>query len=179
MGEPRLLGSKTMRLLTAMMLALLALAPLASAQEEKTDTSERPSDAAWVDDCPPDMMCAYGGSDDAPTYDGNCGAEVCAYGEEGCIECSGLPEPGRGPADGSCEHCRGDGEVPRDGATCMDGASETEICDRDVQYLDGGNGAPVMEAEDRTAGEKSVPGASVVLVALALALAIFLAARRG
>ncbi len=46
-----------------------------------------------------------------PTY-GDCGGEVCAYGNETCIECSGpivddgSAEPTRGPDDGSCENCR-------------------------------------------------------------------------
>lgn len=84
----------------------------------------RPNDAAWVDDCPPDMMCAAdAGGEERPNQ----------YGNDGCIDCSGPVdngetcmdgaqqnetcsddvqylggEPSRGPADGSCEYCRGD-----------------------------------------------------------------------
>lgn len=115
------------------LLALLALAsPLAAAQdatdEKKEDGPARPEDAAWVEDCPPDMMCAYAGESaegENATY-GDCGGEVCAsdagepvpHGPEDCIECSAPPRD--------------------DGVTCMDGAQEGEACLDDVQYLDGG-----------------------------------------
>lgn len=162
------------RYLIAVLLALVAaLAPTALAQDDakSNETETRPDDAAWVEDCPPDMMCAASDGSveeepsDGPTYDGNCGGEVCAYdshndagerpdafGPEDCIECSTPPRdaptssdscmdgqqegetcdddkqyfggPDRGPADGSCEYCRGDTvddegspiSAPRDGA---------------------------------------------------------------
>ena len=93
---------------------LLLSAPLALAQKDDDASGEaaRPDDAAWVDDCPPDMMCAMRGADDKagdeaadgsadgdkPTYDGDCGGEVCAYqgepgtlGPDGCIDCMQPP----------------------------------------------------------------------------------------
>lgn len=113
----------------ALLAAMLAAAPPALAQEsnetKNDEQQEQPADGgnAWVEDCPPDRMCAFGGgaeepdpAGERPTYDGNCGAEVCAYGNESCIECSG-------PRDG--------------GSTCMDGAQENETCRDDVQYLGG------------------------------------------
>lgn len=121
------------RILPALLALAALLAPLAAAQEEQPP-KEEPSDPtttdpAWTEDCPPDMMCAYGGGegsrDDGNATYGDCGAEVCAYdggdpqpyGPDGCIECSTPPKD--------------------DGATCMDGAGEGETCDDDVQYLDG------------------------------------------
>ena len=144
------------KLLTVLMLAL-ALAPVAAAQETNETKPEAPDDAAWVDDCPPDMMCAAG-------------AEPNQYGSDGCIDCSG---PVRGPADGSCEYCRGN-ENP---STCMDGADANETCDPDVQYFgDPINSHAPAEAQSETTN--AVPGASFALVALAVALAIFVVARR-
>src|SRR5688572_20984435 len=87
---------------------VLSLAPAALAGDESacpdgtTPTPEGCSQQAWVEDCPPDMLCAAGGPDadpangnvtegnatDEPTF-GDCGAEVCAYGNETCIECNG------------------------------------------------------------------------------------------
>lgn len=78
---------------TALPLVLLGLTlaslPLASAQEGDT----RPDDAAWVDDCPPDMMCA------ADT--GNPGT----LGPEGCIDCMQPIEDGE-PAATSAEDAK-------------------------------------------------------------------------
>ena len=74
----------------------LALLPAALAQAEDP---ARPDDAAWVEDCPPDMMCAASANETAgeePTH-GDCGAEVCAYDSPGalgpsdCIECMQPP----------------------------------------------------------------------------------------
>jgi hypothetical protein len=138
MSTGGLLGSKSMaKTLPWALLGLLTLVPAAMAEDAKPtcpDGSEPGPDGcaqnAWVEDCPPDMMCAYGdGADgnaadgnatDGPTY-GDCGGEVCAYddparpisyGPDDCIDCSG----------------------PVDGGTCMDGSATD--CD-DVQYLDG------------------------------------------
>jgi hypothetical protein len=136
------------------MLALLA-APIAAAQDDaddtKDDTPERPDHAAWIEDCPPDMMCAAG--DPQP------------YGDEGCIECSGPvddggAEPGRlGPDD--CIECM---RPPANEGTCMDGQQENETCrpqrdcvasgssadacGDDVQYLDGGAPEPTRGPAD-------------------------------
>lgn len=121
------------RLLLCLTLALLA-APLAAAQEDTTDPA-RPDDAAWVEDCPPDHMCAAndGDSDTKRPDDGGCEAEGCVYkgdsdepipfGPEGCIECSG-PAPSGGSG------------------TCMDGADAGEECQPDVQYLGGPTRGP-------------------------------------
>ncbi|HWH08893.1 MAG TPA: hypothetical protein VNX21_06815, partial [Candidatus Thermoplasmatota archaeon] len=123
-----------MRTLLIALLALAAL-PVAAAQEPDRPTNDDASQDAWVKDCPPDMMCAYGtgdGAEENATYKGDCGGEVCAtqerpnpYGPEGCVECSG-------PA-------------PDQGSTCMDGAEAGEGCRDDVQYLDGGRGPPLCE----------------------------------
>lgn len=135
-----------MRTLLIALLALAAL-PLAAAQDAPDQpTSNDESQDAWVKDCPPDMMCAYGtgdGADENATYKGDCGAEVCAYddagerpnpyGPDGCIECSG-------PA-------------PDQGSTCMDGQQDGEACRDDVQYLDG-RGPPGCE---NCRGEEAEP----------------------
>lgn len=136
-----------MRTLPALaLLGLLMLAPAASAGTEEPacpDGAEpkdgacpdQTPDQAWVDDCPPDMMCAMG--------NGTAGHdEPVAYGPDGCIDCSGPveshagscmdgtaadcrddvqyldggAEPVRGPVDGSCETCRGDAAEGADGA---------------------------------------------------------------
>lgn len=191
----------------ALLAAMLAAAPLALAQEsnETKPDEQPPADGgnAWAEDCPPDMMCAFGGgsanetekagepSDDGrvykdgdkPTYDGDCGAEVCAYGDEDCIECSGPVDsgsscmdgaqenetcrddvqyvggPGRGPADGSCENCRGGADTPVDAVPIS---------------------APAGGAEAAGASAKNpVPGVAVVGTLGALALVGFALRRHG
>ena len=104
----RLLGLVPSTTLPTMaLLALIMLsAPFASAQE--SDEAARPDDAAWVEDCPPDTMCAAGAREeddatkgDEPTYSGDCGADVCAYdggapgslGPDGCIDCMAPVDP--------------------------------------------------------------------------------------
>jgi hypothetical protein len=76
MTPARVLAASMTR--TALSVALLGLTlaslPLALAQE---GNATRPDDAAWVDDCPPDMMCAA--------------ADPQPYGADGCIECTGGP----------------------------------------------------------------------------------------
>jgi len=170
--------AKTMRTLLclATVLALLAAAPVALAQQA-SDNSTRPDDAAWVEDCPPDMLCAAG----AP--------------EEG----NATAEPTRGPADGSCENCRGDanetpilygsdgciecsGPAPTGGDTCMDGASPAEQCDPDVQYLGGSppatdsSHAPVVESDG--GDEKAVPAPAVAVLIVGAGVAMVLLGRR-
>ncbi|HUR68826.1 MAG TPA: hypothetical protein VM370_06225 [Candidatus Thermoplasmatota archaeon] len=188
-----------MRTLLALLTLSLLTLPLAFAQEDNStrppDGSADPSspsqaagdDAAWVDDCPPDMMCAAGANDTDEHPDGRpdvCDADVdCAggtnpYGSPDCIECTGgpvdagsdcmdgaddnetcrddvyylggEPEPARGPADGSCENCRGDVVEPETAGAASDAAAE-----------------------------KSVPAPAVALVILAGAAALVLSARRG
>lgn len=81
------------------LVALLSIAGIASAEEKANESNTtRPDDAAWVEDCPPDHMCAFGAEENE--------SEPIAYGNESCIECSG---PARGPED--CENCRGDTPV--------------------------------------------------------------------
>lgn len=148
-----------MRATLVTMLVLLTLAPLALAQSDSNDT--RPTDGSADSSSP-----SQAAGDDAAWTD--CDADVCAYGGDDCIECT------RGPADGSCENCRGE-----EAQTCMDGTDPGEVCDDDVQYLGGPTsgepepgGAPVPTTE-------SVPGASFAFVVAAIALAVFLLARRG
>jgi hypothetical protein len=107
------------------LVALLSLAP-AMAQDTQAETAcpegqvETPegcSQQAWVDDCPPDALCAA--SEGNQTAE-ECDADTCdhpvAYGNDTCIECSG-PVPD----------------------TCMDGAADNKACRDDVYYL-GGDG---------------------------------------
>lgn len=82
----------------AFLAALVMLAPLAAAEADSgnTTTSDRPDDAAWVEDCPPDMMCAYSdtpheGDDKNITRDPDC--EYCRFGPDDCIDCTGMPVP--------------------------------------------------------------------------------------
>jgi hypothetical protein len=122
-----------------MLLALAAsllTAPAALAQEEPacpegyTETPEGCSQQAWVDDCPPDHMCAA--SEDP---DGSGAEPGQAMGPDDCIECSRPPADGNG-TDGS--------------GTCMDGAEADEDCRDDVQYIGGPGGpdAPVSDTDD-------------------------------
>lgn len=147
-------------------------------------------------ECPEGQACTLS----APSDEGNSTGGQ-AFGPEDCIECSQGPT--RGPAD--CEYCRGDdgnvsdpdqptyngdcgGEVcAYDGGqtgsgTCMDGADPREICDRDVQYLDGGNGQPIeshQPAEQQGAGGKAVPALGLAGLAIAgVAGTVLVAARR-
>lgn len=173
------------KLLTVLMLAL-ALAPVAAAQETNETKPERPDDAAWVDDCPPDMMCAATTAEPtkAPGNE-SCAEEGCVYkgepnqyGSDGCIDCSG---PVRGPADGSCDYCRGDTAGNESADTCMDGQQGNETCDPNVVYFGGGpadSGGPISSHSDATDAKSTVPGATFGLVVLAVALAIFVVARR-
>jgi hypothetical protein len=134
-----------------------------------------PAAAEWYEgkpDCPPDQFCTMSESSGAPPPDppqdaeAN-GSEPIAYGPEDCIECSG---PVRGPAD--CENCRGDGapQEPQQG-TCMDGSAPHAICDREVQYLDGGNGQPRVDqqAADKP---KAVPAVGGFLAFLLAAMGV-------
>lgn len=97
---------------TALPLALLGLTlaflPAALAQE---DNATRPDDAAWVDDCPPDMMCAAGSDDGTPSVpcpEGETCADKAAaggnpYGAPGCIECSGPVDAPQTQSDATDE----------------------------------------------------------------------------
>jgi len=94
------------------LVAVLLLVPLASAQDNETkppDDAARPDDAAWVEDCPPDMMCAMDMPVDNSTHE---------YGPEDCIHCSHAPVP-----DGSEEPWA---ESCPDGAECLAGSPEDD-----------------------------------------------------
>jgi hypothetical protein len=170
--------SSPMRALIPLALAaLLTLAP-ATAQDAQpacpdgqVETPEGCSQQAWVDDCPPDHLCAAGvedpghdaGSrDDGPTAPQDCGGDVCAYdspgsyGPDGCIDCTQAP-----PLH-----------------TCMDGADPGEDCDDDVQYI-GGPGQPAQPAQESGdgAGRLFTPALSVALL-LGLLAAFAAVARR-
>lgn len=124
----------------ATMMTLLLAAPHAVAQDAKEENPEDPDNKAWVDDCPPDMMCAMNGSDE-PTHSGDCGGEVCAYGDGECIECSkGLEEP-----------------VSDDGSTCMDGEQEGESCRDDVQYMAPPSRGPADGSCENCRGDAGAP----------------------
>lgn len=174
------------RYLIAVLLALVAaLAPTALAQDEakSNETESRPDDAAWVEDCPPDMMCAASDGSteeepsDGPTYDGNCGAEVCAYDSHNDAE--ERPDGSFGPDD--CIECS---TPPRDeptSDTCMDGQQEGEACDDDKQYFGGPDRGPADgsceycrggegDAGVTDVGTESASNADVPAPALALAL---------
>ena len=140
--------------------AFLASAPFAAAEEEseKPDETE-PEDGgnAWVEDCPEDMMCAFGGGSSGMTVpedegDGTCDADACSH--------AGAPD----------EPVSSD-----DGATCMDGSATD--CDDGRQYFGGDAdgrepGAPDAESHaGRSDGDdaaKAVPalGLSALLAAL-------------
>lgn len=157
-----------MRTLLIALLALTAL-PLAAAQDAPDQpTSDDGSQDAWVKDCPPDMMCAYGSEEGNETPAGTGDREPIPYGPEGCIECSG-------PA-------------PDQGSTCMDGQQEGETCRDDVQYLDGrgpplcencrGEEAEPISAEDSASEAKNEVPLPAVLVAIAALAAAVLVVRR-
>lgn len=168
-----------MRTLVLTAAFLMMLVPTALAGEDD-ETPTRPpdasadasspsqaagDDAAWVEDCPPDTMCA-----------------------------AGAEEPTRGPEDGSCEACRADdtpipygpGDCiecsgPAPGDTCMDGAGEGEACDEDVQYIGAPQADPTpigaqqdqaaeVEAED----SKTVPGLAIAGILFVAAIAVVL-----
>lgn len=102
------------------LLGLLMLVPAAMADETKPD--EPAPDEATYSDCPPD-------------------AEVCAYGAEDCIECSGMSDPPQNGTDeptyGDCgaEMCAYDGGGSdgsagngTDGATYGECRPEATVC---------------------------------------------------
>jgi len=126
-------------------LGLLMLAPaaLANGTDEKpvcpdgqVDTPEGCSQQAWVDDCPPDMMCAMGAPPEGNATEEPAAEEPVQYGPDGCAECSGPISSHASPGDGP--------------ATCMDGADDGEVCRDDVLYFGGGpaDNGPVRGPED-------------------------------
>lgn len=177
--------TRTLTLLPLTFLALLMM----GAHAALAQSNETPQDGgdAWTKDCPPDQYCTYGagsscdaanGTDECPTYKGDCGAEVCAYGGEGCAECSG-------PVDG--------------GSNCMDGQQEGETCRDDVYYMAppgdeptrgpadgscencrGEEADPVSApASDDAQAKNAVPGAALVGTLAAVGLAGLALRRRG
>lgn len=165
-----------MRTLIVALLALMtALAPSALAQEDEKREEPATNDSsenAWVEDCPPGMMCAMeqppadapqqdNASADEPTYSGDCGGEVCAYGQQ------------------PSEPVQSD-----DGSTCMDGQQEGETCDDNVYYMDGpGRETPADEAATTgvvSGGARSndVPAPALAMGILAFAAVAVLALPR-
>ena len=127
-----------MRMLIPLALAaLLTLAPVKAEDDATTacpdgqvESPEGCSDQAWVDDCPPEHMCATGADDPQ------------AYGDEGCIDCTGAPvdEPATcmdGTDDGDVcmedvQYLGGPGQVPPvsdDDALDTDGDAESDAGD--------------------------------------------------
>lgn len=179
MAPGEFLALSMIRYLIALMIAMLLFAaPMALAQEDpNTPTNDSdPEDKAWVDDCPPDHMCAFDAGEepatesDEPTYDGNCGgaeptgeartnesssSEVCGYdeshslGPEGCIECS-LPPTQDGEEDY-------------------------------VKAPEGSEGGITSVKEDEVRDAKTVPAAAgaLALVGGAIAVALVAARRQG
>lgn len=171
--------------------ALLAVASVAAAQESnetKTEEQSEPRDGgnAWTEDCPPDMMCAYGGSSEEPTEPKEDNATT------------------RGPAD--CEYCRGgdaptsnESDVQDGGNAWVEDCPEGMMCAADsgsepIPYgpegciecsappTDDANteADPVNTAADDKAAEtdatqKSVPGLGILAVAGAFAAVAVLA----
>lgn len=145
-------------LAVALLGMLLAATPLALAQSETNETTTDEGQQAWVDDCPPDMMCAFGAdesSDENATAPRDCGGEVCAYDE------SEKPAPSGECMDGSacrpedCEYCR-----------TLDGT--------DAPAQDETTQGPVSSHTDtqtQAEGNRSVPGASLVAALGVLGLA--------
>lgn len=138
--------------------ALLAFAPSAVQADDQSqpacpdgqvETPEGCSQQAWVDDCPPDMLCAAGGP------------EPIAYGNDTCIECSGVADP--------------------EPQTCMDGAQAGEACDDDVQYFGPGPADSGMDGEpaqaDTVAGESKDKDAPLVALLVAVVGLVLLARR--
>jgi len=157
------------------LVALLSLAPVMAQEtdaqtacpEGQVETPEGCSDQAWVDGCPPEMLCAA--SADNETTPQECDADVCdpvAYGNESCIECSGPVPFG----NESCIDCSGFPGI------CMDGADANETCDDDVQYLDGRGPAGCencrgddAEADPTDVQRKDAPGLASALLLVGLA----------
>lgn len=161
----------------ALFAILLMLAPLAAAETDSGNTtegsSERPDDAAWVEDCPPDMMCAASGSGDGSTENVTRG-EDCEYcrdhQDQDCLDCLGAPGADDDTTWGTdCPpevFCMGNGEADGpDDAGWVD-------CDGEVCAYD----QPDEEGPLRETGEASAVGA--VLFGMLGLLALAVAGRR-
>lgn len=139
-------------LLPILLMASLALAPVAMAQEgnETKSTNETPEDGgqAWTEDCPPDHMCAADEGPKDPRYVEDCQPE------DPCASYRGGPsEP-----------------VNDSQSNCMDGEQEGETCRDDVMYF-GNSGSPESETgavDDAPSEERSVPAPGLALAALGL-----------
>jgi hypothetical protein len=98
-----------MRMLIPLALvALIGLAPSGVQAQDaspacpdgQVETPEGCSQQAWVDDCPPEQMCAAGADEPQSYGAGDCiecsgpvdePSEPIQYGEDGCIDCTGAP----------------------------------------------------------------------------------------
>lgn len=88
---------------------MIATAPAVTAMAEGTGCQDMATDPDCREkalDCAENEPCLM---NEEPTF-GDCGGEVCAYGDPECIDCTGMP-------------------------TCMDGTAAN--CDPDLQYFDG------------------------------------------
>lgn len=103
---------RTIRIGLAFLAAVLTLAPLVAAEADQGN--DRPDDAAWVEDCPPDMMCA---ANDQPVD--NSTDDATQYGPGGCVDCS-APMPAEGIWEHDCPpgaYCIADAPPDDDDAT--------------------------------------------------------------
>lgn len=133
----------------ALLASAVTLAPTAAA-EKSTDNSTDEGENAWVEDCPPDMMCAFGGSveEDANTSDEGENAWVedcppdmmCAAGSE---DSNATDEGDKAwvedcPPDRVCAYNDPNQSVDNSsdaGSNCMDGEQEGETCDDNRHYM--------------------------------------------
>lgn len=162
------LCSSMIRYLLALMLALaVATVPTALAEEPKEDAAApEEGEQAWVDDCPPDHMCAYSEPGENETYEEptegpDCGDVECAYdeapqeyGEEDCIHCSGPTS----------------------------GGDEGETHDPDTDYVQAPEGSEngITSVEEEQPAQRNpvpAPAAALAIAGGAIAL-VLLAARR-
>lgn len=136
----------------------LLMLPVAVASDDSTN--QTPDDHAWVEDCPPDMLCAASeGNATAPHTE-------CPDGASDCMptKAPGGPRPTNATSD-----------------NCMDGQQAGESCDPDVYYLGGHSGGaptpvpPTNDSADVASQDaRAVPAPSVV-VALGIVAAAALA----
>ncbi len=103
--------NRLLALTPLLLVTVFAVSAQAAAECESEANADECFDASYQCDVEADPDCAS----QLPSA-GGCDADVCAYGSEDCIECSGPIDPTRGPDDGSCENCR-DLEVQADGGS--------------------------------------------------------------
>lgn len=170
----------------ALLATLMMLAPVTAAATQdgnstnETGSTDRPDDAAWTEDCPPDMMCAYSHSNTSEPH---------AYGDEDCIECSGpiaddgnatrdpdtpvdsgMPVPGNATGWDPATDCPADSQCLANGdGPTYDGNCGGEVCAYDESH---GGVPPVEDDEDAKANDASAIGLVGVFVALSLSAVV-------